>query len=57
MLSLIANIRTSRLYNSMPQKGFKKSLENFRTDELVPNTNEVNNFICSKNWIETYRQQ
>ena len=55
MLSLISNIRTSRFYNSKREKGFKKNIENFSTEELIPTQFELSNCISSKDWIETYR--
>lgn len=55
MLSLITNIRTSRFYSTKKDKGFKKSIVNFTTDELLPSQFEVSNCISSKDWIETYR--
>ena len=55
MLSLISNIRTSRYYSSKRNKGFRKNIENFSTDEILPSQFEVSNCISSKDWIETYR--
>ena len=55
MLNLISNIRTSRLNNQNSEIGFKSKIYNYTTDELVPYSKENSVYICSKNWIDTYR--
>ena len=54
MLSLISNIRTSRLKPKQDFNGFKTDLKNLSTDEILP-SQTVENVIFSKNWLDVYR--
>ena len=55
MLSLISNIRTNRI-KKKTITGFKSNLENYSTDNLLPQNDLEENIIYSKNWLELYRQ-
>ena len=54
MLSLISNIRTNRIKKKVVV-GFKSDLDNYSTDNLVPQNELEENIIYSKNWLELYR--